>query len=64
MTDSWRPVGSWSHPNTRKTRCRQGHQYDEANTYRNPTTGKRQCRICNRLEHFRRYWRGRERVAA
>ncbi len=32
--------------NAAKTHCPQGHQYDEANTYVNPTTGKRTCRKC------------------
>lgn len=32
--------------NAAKTRCPQGHPYDEANTYVNPTTSKRTCRKC------------------
>ncbi len=28
--------------------CRQGHRYDEANTYRYPSHGKRKCRACDR----------------
>jgi hypothetical protein len=30
------------------THCPSGHPYDEANTYRNPRNGNRQCRICRR----------------
>jgi hypothetical protein len=29
-----------------KTRCPKGHPYDDTNTYTNPTTGARHCRIC------------------
>jgi hypothetical protein len=29
-----------------ETHCFNGHLYDEANTYRNPRTGKRFCRAC------------------
>lgn len=29
--------------------CPSGHPYDEENTYRNPNTGHRACRTCNRL---------------
>lgn len=32
--------------NRAKTHCPKGHPYDEANTYRKPSTGKRDCRIC------------------
>ena len=32
-----------------KTHCRQGHPYDEANTYNNPN-GRRVCRQCNRAQ--------------
>jgi hypothetical protein len=31
-----------------KTHCPRGHEYDEANTYTHPTTGKRSCRSCHR----------------
>jgi hypothetical protein len=34
------------HPTAVRTQCRQGHPYDEANTYVVPSTGVRQCRIC------------------
>ena len=30
------------------TVCRQGHPYDEVNTYRYPAHGKRKCRACAR----------------
>jgi HNH endonuclease len=36
-----------------KTHCPQGHQYDDANTYVNPTGG-RECRICKRASGRRR----------
>lgn len=31
-----------------ETHCPKGHAYDEANTYRNPRTGGRSCRVCHR----------------
>jgi hypothetical protein len=31
-----------------KTHCPQGHPYDEANTWRHPVKGWRQCRTCSR----------------
>ena len=34
-----------------KTNCPHGHEYNESNTYFNPTTGKRLCRVCNREYH-------------
>lgn len=37
----------WSGLKARQTECIHGHPFDEANTYRRPTTG-RQCRACNR----------------
>ena len=36
-----------THRNT-KTHCLQGHPYDEANTYINPSTRRRRCRACLR----------------
>ncbi len=36
-----------------KTHCPHGHPYDEANTYRNKTTGKRCCRACARITQQR-----------
>jgi hypothetical protein len=32
--------------NAKKTQCPAGHPYDEANTYRKPGSGYRECRIC------------------
>jgi hypothetical protein len=34
--------------NEKKTRCPQGHPYDEDNTYVQPSTGRRFCRACAR----------------
>ena len=34
------------HTGARTTHCPQGHEYSEANTYRNPNTGERHCRTC------------------
>lgn len=36
------------HANQKKTHCPQGHEYSDGNTYLNPSTGFRQCRICHR----------------
>jgi hypothetical protein len=33
----------------RQTRCVHGHEFTSENTYKNPNTGKRQCRTCSRL---------------
>lgn len=41
-----------------KTHCRQGHPYDEANTYIRPSRGERECRICRR-ESMKRWANGR-----
>jgi hypothetical protein len=32
-----------------RTKCRHGHDWTPANTYIVPTTGARQCRVCNKL---------------
>lgn len=34
--------------NARKTHCLEGHPFDEANTYRNPSRTMRRCRTCTR----------------
>ncbi len=39
--------------NSQKTRCHQGHLFDEANTYVSPG-GKRECRTCRREADRRR----------
>jgi hypothetical protein len=33
------------------THCKHGHPFDEANTYRQPITGKRECRRCDAIRH-------------
>lgn len=45
--------GTWA-SNVRKTHCPQGHPYDEANTYRNPS-GSRVYRECKRARDARSY---------
>lgn len=46
--------------NARKTHCKRGHPFDEANTYRE-ADGHRSCRACDSAASSRRY---RERKAA
>lgn len=41
-----------THGMARKTRCKRGHPFDEANTYIR-TGGKRGCRACNRAKALR-----------
>jgi hypothetical protein len=36
-----------------KTECPQGHPYSDENTYMNPNTGRRYCRICQRSAYKR-----------
>lgn len=36
-------------PESSKTSCVNGHPLDDINTYRNPTTGHRSCRICRKV---------------
>lgn len=38
--------------NARKTECKRGHPFDEANTYLTPSGG-RECRTCSRANHRR-----------
>lgn len=46
-------IASGRDPNVNKTHCRNGHEFDEANTFRRPD-GNRDCRICRR-ERGKRY---------
>jgi hypothetical protein len=39
--------------NARKGECVNGHPFTEANTYRRPDTGARQCRACKRVRDQR-----------
>lgn len=36
-----------THHHARKTHCKQGHPFDAANTYINPGSGQRVCRVCS-----------------
>jgi len=45
MVTKGRACGGGRHM-TARTHCPSKHPYDEANTYVNPTTGARSCRIC------------------
>jgi hypothetical protein len=35
--------------NARKLECKRGHPFTEENTWRNPETGVRECRVCDRI---------------
>ncbi|KKN82103.1 hypothetical protein LCGC14_0313700 [marine sediment metagenome] len=37
-----------------KTHCKHGHRYTAENVYVNPTTGRRQCRVCQKARNYRR----------
>jgi hypothetical protein len=41
--------------NLAKTHCRNGHEYNDANTYR-PPDGSRMCRVCKRARDRAKYW--------
>ena len=45
--------------NARKTKCANGHEYTEENTYLSPKTGHRRCRTCQRATYQR--WKQRQR---
>lgn len=46
-------AGKVNHRNARKTHCKHGHPFDDANTLVS-SDGGRSCRTCNRLKHRRR----------
>jgi hypothetical protein len=46
--------GRLNSSNARKTRCVNGHDLTPENTYRSPTHGRRQCRICRTAADHRR----------
>ena len=39
------------HPNSKKTHCKQGHEFTKENTYIIPSSGSRQCRICMKINN-------------
>ena len=46
--------GRCKNQNSDKTHCPQDHPYSDANTYVNPSSGRRTCRSCQR-EHLARH---------
>jgi len=45
-------LGRWANT-PKKPHCPKGHPFDEQNTYTNPSTGHRQCKICVRASKAR-----------
>jgi hypothetical protein len=45
--------------NAKKTHCRVGHPYDEANTYFGKSKRDRRCKICQIEKAKQRYWRNK-----
>ena len=45
----WRPGAYFA----AMTHCKHGHEFNEENTYRNKTTGRRSCRVCRRVSTMR-----------
>lgn len=41
--------------NAAKTHCPQGHEYTAENTYRNPSTNRRMCRVCIGMHEMKRH---------
>lgn len=54
-------IGHGTHNNARKTHCKHGHPYNEANTRIRPDGRGRDCRACNR-ERARRNYANHKRV--
>lgn len=48
--------------NARKTHCKNGHPFDEANTYVDKTLRKRACRVCGRAKQIAYQARKRKEV--
>lgn len=46
--------------NARKSRCKYGHAFTPANTYRAPGSNRRECRACRRRNSRDHYLKGRE----
>ena len=46
---------SFAAVNRAKTHCSRGHEFNEENTWRSPTTGRRKCRICQAERRKARY---------
>ncbi len=40
--------------NFQKTHCKNGHEFNEKNTYIHPTNGERHCRICIKMSQRKR----------
>jgi hypothetical protein len=43
------------HVSTKKNFCPANHPYDELNTYIEPSTGRRRCRTCMKIQKHLRY---------
>lgn len=48
-------VARGRHAETRKTACIEGHPFDQANTYINPSSGQRVCKACQAAKWGNRY---------
>lgn len=48
MRVEWRPKAYFA----AMTQCKNGHEMNEVNSYRSPTTGRRACRVCRRVTMY------------